>query len=319
MLDEIREFEQYTEDINEIKGKEGRLTKRPLNKSYGGIPRAMLIIARHYMFQNPDFTKEEQVEYARKALRIWCGARKEGDEVEDSEKIDSWIIRYAVKLGLDEDKITQLKEKPQSYEKTIYSLEDKNQEKKKKEKKKKTNDQNKILYDHVLAEAMAMGKLKRRYLVCEGDPFKDNLICNGMQKISDGKRGQNDKDKILKFTAAYLVGKSREEQATVCIKLVDLVNGIQVSSLENKDLVSFVYREENDSIENGMPLIRKIKIGNSKNNNRCAYKLPKSWTDRFQVVDEEDLDHVLDQMVNPIFFSDLGAGHSLLEGQGKRY
>lgn len=97
MLNEIKEFEQYTtkpEDEEKHRLKYITLLKEKL----GGIERAMTVIARHYIFDGEyggdfDVEKEEKV---REILKAWCGFNSTAEVAEKD-----WLKDYIKQVFLD--------------------------------------------------------------------------------------------------------------------------------------------------------------------------------------------------------------------------
>ena len=104
MLDEIKEFEQYTFDLNDektyaapLKKSDCRLKKTPLIKDFSGITRALTIIARYYMFNknNSNVFNVKDVDYIKEVLRAWCGFQTK----EYIPEIDGWLNLYIRKAA----------------------------------------------------------------------------------------------------------------------------------------------------------------------------------------------------------------------------
>ncbi|MCR5176922.1 MAG: hypothetical protein K6C05_08760 [Anaerovibrio sp.] len=74
MLDELQEFKQYTdENFVNLKKEECRLKYSTFIKhDFCGLPRAMTVVARQFIFQNADPPQEFNEEEVRKRLKEWC-------------------------------------------------------------------------------------------------------------------------------------------------------------------------------------------------------------------------------------------------------
>lgn len=107
MLNEIKEYEQYsfpiiTSDKNYVFSM-SRLKRRSLiNNSFSGIDRAMLMVARYWMFSY-------ERETALTALKLWCGT-KSVPEGSLAETLRNWFpdyIRYSLMQARLDDFMTK--------------------------------------------------------------------------------------------------------------------------------------------------------------------------------------------------------------------
>lgn len=110
MLDEIKEYEQYTikltDDNKELDffNIDNCRLKRPLIKDFSGVTRALTIIARFQMFnanpnhalnlKNDDF--ESQINHIQEILKAWCGFTTE----QKIPYMDHWLETYIRKVFL---------------------------------------------------------------------------------------------------------------------------------------------------------------------------------------------------------------------------
>ncbi len=115
MLDEIREYEQYTMDVNKFESPDSdnvRLKYFPLiKKDFSGMARALTIIARHHIFPDGVMTDKFDEDRVQAVLRAWCGFNYKdkyescADEAKKSKyeetiayieknKLDNWLDRY---------------------------------------------------------------------------------------------------------------------------------------------------------------------------------------------------------------------------------
>ena len=103
MLDEIKEFKQYTFNLNDknlaipLKTTDCRLNKTPLIKDFSGVTRALTIIARYYMYNkdNNDIFNAKDVNHIKEVLRAWCGFATQ----EPIPEIDGWLNLYIRKAA----------------------------------------------------------------------------------------------------------------------------------------------------------------------------------------------------------------------------
>ncbi len=91
MLNEIKEFEQYTRPDFTPKSPDIRLKYKPLiANGFSGIERAMIVIARHFLFDDSGKVLDER---ADNALRLWCG-EKAASLDEETEALRDWLPNY---------------------------------------------------------------------------------------------------------------------------------------------------------------------------------------------------------------------------------
>ena len=103
MLDEIKEFEQYTFNLNDkklsmpLKKTDCRLNKTPLIKDFSGVTRALTIIARYYMYNkdNNDVFSAKDTCHIKEVLRAWCGFATQ----ESIPELDGWLNLYIRKAA----------------------------------------------------------------------------------------------------------------------------------------------------------------------------------------------------------------------------
>ena len=96
MLNEIKEFEQYSFDC--IKNHEpGRLKHKAfIMNSFSGIGRAMTTVARYYMFLDNEKMSQlspKAEQQALAAIKIWCGAKKP-QFFSEIETVRNWLPNY---------------------------------------------------------------------------------------------------------------------------------------------------------------------------------------------------------------------------------
>ena len=96
MLNEIREYEQYTAPPESLTDKnECRLKYATLIKTqFSGLERAMTIVARRHLPLNPT---EEDTAKVRRLLKVWCGFGKE-DEAAECGVCYGWLKKYMVQM-----------------------------------------------------------------------------------------------------------------------------------------------------------------------------------------------------------------------------
>lgn len=99
MLNEIKEFEQYTYSLESAKP-EKRLKQNTLCADLSGIARAMTVIARKSFFEN---SGPERIDIVRNDLQLWCGDPKGEPEKASEGFASAWLPEYMVKI-LGEEK-----------------------------------------------------------------------------------------------------------------------------------------------------------------------------------------------------------------------
>ena len=103
MLNELKEFEQYTMGVDAFKNpadrrlKYGTFVKKPLS----GLERAMTIIARWYIFKNDNAVQNFNEDDVKEVLKAWCGFEIKKDVLGDSP-VNGWLNRYIRCLFLQE-------------------------------------------------------------------------------------------------------------------------------------------------------------------------------------------------------------------------
>ena len=113
MLDEVREYEQYTMAAeNFLAAGEGRdmaeSTRRLkyatfLKNKFSGLERAMTIIARRHLFaaeENAATIEEARIPACREVLKAWCGFTHKA--APGTEKVADWLPRYLRQVFLKE-------------------------------------------------------------------------------------------------------------------------------------------------------------------------------------------------------------------------
>lgn len=264
MLNEISEYEQYS-----CKNPQENCTRlSSLNKALNGLNRAMVIVARYWMFNEEN---QADIAKAKQALEAWCGLTK-NDEFND---ISGWLIKFMGKENW-EKYFKSKKEKDISKSCFNANLADS-----------KTNDFRKITYDRVLADAFAAGPLKRYYLVCKKDFYEQaglrfELDKNNAVKFNDINRKTNAK---LKLTACYKLG------------------GIFTQE-EFKNWSPFNYRKPETFKFKGETICQKEEISD----NLFKLTMQEEWESNFQIVSEPDFKEWHKKNPDWVFWSDNSNG-----------
>lgn len=304
MLNEIGEYEQYTLSPEEIAACRNRRLKQYtlIKQKFGGLERAMTIIARHFIFDTPVGFNEKEV---REILKAWCGFNHEAKTILP-EHFYGWLNNYIRIL---------LSEKVQS---NAPTAEIKNLLKALDELPGKEKDFSKnlfdgldakgdiffraITYDKVIANAFLAGKLCRYYLVCDEELFNTKKI------FKLGKRGQKlsakDKDMVLKMTAEYLLQRQYTSQEFIMTNNANMINWLSGSEKSERLAIkrgNYLLSETEEKIFEVGDKIERLGV--------TKIKLCHEWAKHFSLV-KDDSDN-LDDKLGRIFFSDVGSDEFL--------
>lgn len=309
MLDEIKEYQEYTCDPLDDKGV--RLNAEIFfNKGhFNGLGRALTIIAREELNKRGYFSSQEEdmtiVEDVIRALKEWLGFVKE-DTAAISD-YNAWLEKYfnahkkddAHKKGSTIDWDSFVKLKKSQYGKGLFTdkiLTDK-------------DTKLEVTYDKVVADAINQGPLKRYYLVCKKG-FEQDLY---KKSKKDADKRLNPKlktdsiliDNILRLICVYLIKKEYTGNLSNNINLTDIAHWAQNKSINN------------GGYYDGLKYKRKnLILGRTIGKNYTKKSVCKEYMDAydFKVIDASVFKTLEDGYT---FFSDLGVGIHLAEG--KRY
>lgn len=239
MLNEIDEVKQYIGNVDEC----SRLYSWFFfKKNRGGIPRALTIIARHYLFNEYGYAtlsdksqRESAREKTKHILAAWCGfdykkhvinaenndtdsANSNVDEkIIKRDNLDNWLPRYIcahpyskelTKANIENELVSFIKDYEQKWyvksQKDIYQLANH-----------KLNI-DAINFYSIIADAIQAGPLKVRELQYNKTEFESDFTnLNGKVK-----------DRVLKLIGAYLI--TLDDQApnnqTIRLNNIDLAN-----------------------------------------------------------------------------------------------
>ena len=236
MLNEWIELQQYTFDLScwdpdEIKP---RLNYRNICNKLSGMERAMTVVARYgYYHAAPSLPTGERLELARELLKSWCGASE--DCPAGFEHLRCWLPRY-----IETVLVAPRQQSGESVARLEAALEDLSRKKTEFSKKllvsyisddeasRWVNDYKKLTYDGLLAAAIEQGPLRNRLLVCKSD------LLAPIRK-QRGRLLDADKDRILKFLAAFLMGRTNDWQEYAVINKSDIANWCEDDPKLDKD------------------------------------------------------------------------------------
>ena len=180
---------------------------------------------------------------------------------------------------------------------------------------------NTITLDRILANAFAMGKLEQYYLVCDCNPFEENIVkknttkSNAKGKKKDGETYKDhllspinsDKDLILKITAYYLLQKRYTEQDYVVFNKTDMANWMWKKGKTDNikpNIYGFCVASKNESSSAKiseeelraklLPMFDTITIGEDKEKGKKGTPITKikahpKWVKQFRLVKYSDI------------------------------
>ena len=329
MLDEKKEFEQYTFSLGESEQKP-RLKYGKIAENLSGITRAMTVIARKAIFERVSSGEisKDILALVEKELRVWCGDTSEEPKETSEGNTEGWLRKYFVKFfskDLQNKALEALDKKygEWGFEKKLFAkgFEDTEQ-----------NSFKKLSYEKALADAIVAGPLARYYLVCE----KENLeqleykTKKGKKRVLPAKgdwldKTKNNVDLIRKTVATYLLAKKAreeeiqklvdaglpmqlvgcgEEQYTVLVPInkTDLGNWLTISRTTKIEIEKFLYEAR--------PLFRT-----ARGENNVSIAVDAAWMRKcgWRVLPEEELEAYLTEHPEAKYFRDLGGGEYLEE------
>lgn len=249
MLKEKEELMQYIGNINDCT----RLnTWFFFFKNRGGIPRALTIIARHYLFDvynysgiDPKLQKAAR-EKTKHLLAAWCGFDylKDCDEYIDTElikkdKIENWLPNYifahpyknAQKELMENELASFKKERSLKWyvpeQKDMYQLVN------------HTFSINSINFYTIIADAINDGPLRDMKLVYDEERFSGDITLSSSEK-----------SRILCIIAAYLLALKGQPPANQTINLnnIDLSNRMNYPSLGRGNHIDTMFRKVSEYI-----------------------------------------------------------------------
>ena len=188
MLNELREYKIWAT------GENTRWMSQ-FNHGYQGLRRAMLIIARHFLFEEdenkPDFERAEE------ALLVWLGKKDSTDpelhDLYDGVKKNIESIQLTKKSdSFDKEKIiNDIKRKNFTYDSNSFKFQ-----------KGKSSKANAIWIEDIIVQASVDGPLKNMCLVADIDVFDSLVKCKHDRSSIHFYKEQ---DRVLKFIAMYLL------------------------------------------------------------------------------------------------------------------
>ena len=330
MLNEIGEYKQYTLSPEELAACKNRRLKQYtlIKQKFGGLERAMTIIARHFIFKTSvvDFDEKAEKEL-REILKAWCGFKHEA-KTSLPEHFEGWLNNYIriflsekVQSYLDAEKNpTDLKSAienislnnaPTAEIKNLLGALDKLSKKNTIFSKslfggldaKGDTPFRAITYDKVIANALLAGKLRRYYLVCDEELFQTKKIFKSDKR--DKKLSAKDKDMVLKMTAEYLLQRRYTSQEFVATNNANIINWLSVPEKSERLAIkrgNYLLAETEEKIFEIGDEIEGLGV--------TKIKLCHEWKKHFSLVEDDDN---LDSKLGRIFFSDIGSGEFLKE------
>lgn len=323
MLNEIREYEEYTYDLDKTACAPKRIKYNVLTKGLNGessgigcgIESILSIIARHFLFDFNDLGALANAYAAECAVLAWLGSGAGGEKMSalsaevrnEIESIMGWYPRYIEKVLIPEreELIKQNqdnREKQKSLKKNIdllkSILDNLDGEKFRRDLEKTAwsygfsgkNDYKKLFIEKVVANASARGPLKRYYLLCK-DPDLDSVILKEQPRRKP-KEGLTQRDKYedlyLRLIAAYLLSDRLTRSDTATGNRFVPVNLTELSgwAMTDKKLA-------NDKIPDCFEGIELITLNNQQSKLRFDHK----WFAKcgWMLVDDSENDDELEK------------------------
>ena len=237
MLDERKEAEAYLREPDE----DCRIRVQILTDKYSGklngIGDVLTIIAREFIFHHMNATKCTQDIHDKciMALNLWCGFDNEKEEefaqYRKDKDIKKWLLKYPYADGWLKRYYNRF---IRENSRNKYTWEQYEQKWSKEFSEPLAYQAKKISYENILADAMAYGKLRERFLVIKDEEEMWKCLCkpgvNGNKKID-----VRSKRKILKFLSAYLLACRFGEAKMVLFRKIPLLYwlGCESDNTEN--------------------------------------------------------------------------------------
>ena len=302
MLNEIREYEQYTAHLNTLREPAARRLKYVtlIKNHLGGLERAMTIIARRFIFKDKETAEHFNEAAVIEILKAWCGFRNESD-MSETEHLNAWLPNYIRQVLLEEAQQEQDLNRVRLINSWIEKLNNKNKEFSKSmypDSFISENSYKAITYERIIANAFHEGKLEMYYLLCETDPLATG--CIRKNTTTNVKMKDSDYDLLLKATAYHLLQKKDNEQEYAFFNQSDLANWLLVKADPKKfELEKYILTATSE------PLFSKTTIGH----NATKIKIHPKWMEKFRLVKADDIDNPENR--GRIFYSDPGCGDFL--------
>lgn len=302
MLNEIREYEQYTAPLDTLKEPAARRLKYlTLIKSHlGGLERAMTIIARWFIFKDNDTVENFNEATIIEILKAWCGFQSKND-ISEAEHLKDWLPKYIRQVLLGEALQKQETNRIKLINTWLEKLNNRNKEFSKSmypDNFKSENSYKAITYERIIANAFLEGKLEMYYLLCETDPLESE--CIRKNTTTNVKMKEPDYDLLLKATAYYLLQKRDNGQEYAFFNQSDFANWLLVKAdPKNFELEKYLLTAT------GEPLFSKTTIGH----NTTKIKIHPKWMEKFRLVKAADIDNPENR--GRIFYSDPGCSNFL--------
>ena len=333
MLNELKEYEQYTFSLPKISLKDAMnnfdkalstydkcsetfeksmrlkystlIDKGAKNYNVSAFVRALTIIARKEYYSesaSADIVKSRLKDWFNNWLNPYLClllARNYKEKVYNPESVQTLLKE----LGED------ISSKIANYAKPIFKYDIVDDT--------KGNNFRKECYDSILSSAYYSGPLKKYYLVCDSDEIVDfEFSTNKATKLVS-------KDLALKVTASYLLSKNNKKDCEILSK--EYLNSnyvfINKSDIANwtpkRDKIDkfnlFASNKDCLYIFDGAPIFTEVAVSGDKKSNKAASKLciSENWISHFDLVEERDFDSWRRNNPNDSFYSDFGSNEPL--------
>lgn len=309
MMNEIKEFEEYTCNLKRCENPRLMFDIFKKNNHLMGIARPLIIIARHelqkrHYFDQDEFADDKRkaiIEEVKKCLKEWIGFEKETNKITE---YDSWLADYYKKLVSAYEKDKKTKEQLLSWEVIKKTKSPQFAKKSLKETNTEKNTLNVTTYESAIAEAVYQGPLKRYYLVLKKDA-KEALL----KKNQKGKKLEV-YNNLLKVIGAYLIKREYTGKKFNVVKMVDLANWLQCKSINSgcKSYFKNLQYKEKDILEN-----------QTVSNNITKIRINQEFLDDFdfRIVSEENFSEADYDLEKYVYYSDIYGAQIMDAGSPK--
>ena len=302
MLDEFREYKEYTCDIDDEKPIRFDTRTFLHNNELRGLSRALKIIARKELqdrgyFEQECNDREKIIEEVKNVLIRWTGF---SDGLNDSclKQYYSYLLKkYYDEYKPDEEISQEEIQKKKTKQYRVKVFDDSSNTGK--------NNYKMTTFDNSVADAIAEGPLHRYYLVCRKGA--DKLLNNNGRMLDPSQKKNGEQiDAIFKLIALYLIQKRITGNTYNYVNNAELGNWTHKYAITKDDyfkskgkILKYKDKEISQSIKTLSGNVSKIQI--------CPEYLEAG---QFRIVEEKDFNGVEEGFT---FYSDQGAGKKLAE------
>lgn len=280
MLDEIREYEEWTKKYDVTFESKTRFILYYISDNFRGIKRPLTIVARHFMFEdgieNPNFDKADE------AVRVWLGLKETDNE--ELNKIHNMLLEHCL-YALEKENENKTKGKSK-IEKEIEIREQINGFQTRDYTRKvdyigKYKDE--LFIEDVIAQASADGPLRKLCLVADVDIISAGIVRESKESKKSGDIYKRKLDRLYKVIAAYLL-KGGHQKDFVKLPIAEIDGWFLVGRI-NSNKTDFILSSTEDIYLNS-----ESKNGKAdKSNQDLLCKIDKEILNHFSIEDENDI------------------------------